>query len=233
MSGFGVPGTDSAVGPSDHSRLRNLTRDDAHPQYALRTSVITVLPPGALLDYAGSTAPTGFLLCDGSDVSRTDYADLFAVIGETFGPGDGSTTFTLPDFQDRTAIGKSGTKALGDTGGSADAIVVSHAHSHNHGSHSHTQNSHNHTQDAHNHDLPEGRDGTLTNPSSFIKMGWSDNSGTATGNTGGTGARTATNQAATATNQSTTPTTDATSAGSSGTNANLPPFLAVNKIIKT
>jgi microcystin-dependent protein len=54
-------------------------------------------PAGTMFAFGGSSAPTGFLLCDGSTVSRTTYAALFAVIGTNFGNGDGSTTFTLPD----------------------------------------------------------------------------------------------------------------------------------------
>lgn len=54
------------------------------------------LPPGVILDYAGGTVPTRFLACDGSAVSRTTYAALFAKIGTTYGAGDGSTTFNLP-----------------------------------------------------------------------------------------------------------------------------------------
>lgn len=54
-----------------------------------------------------NTAPTGWLICDGSAVSRTTYADLFAVIGTTYGAGDSSTTFNLPDFQGRVPAGKS------------------------------------------------------------------------------------------------------------------------------
>ena len=49
--------------------------------------------------------PNGWLLCDGSAVSRTTYADLFDVIGTTYGPGDGSTTFNLPDFQGKGSVG--------------------------------------------------------------------------------------------------------------------------------
>ena len=56
-------------------------------------------PVGTVLWYTGETAPTGYLLCDGSAVSRTDYAALFAVVGTTFGAGDGSTTFALPDLR--------------------------------------------------------------------------------------------------------------------------------------
>lgn len=54
---------------------------------------------GSVLAFAGSSAPAGFLLCDGSAVSRTTYAALFAVVGSTWGSGDGSTTFNVPDFR--------------------------------------------------------------------------------------------------------------------------------------
>lgn len=56
-----------------------------------------LVPAGVMLPYGGTSAPTGFLMCDGSAKNRTTYAALFAIIGETFGAGDGSTTFNLPD----------------------------------------------------------------------------------------------------------------------------------------
>lgn len=63
------------------------------------------IPTGAYLDYAGTTAPSGgWLLCDGSAVSRTTYARLFAQIVTMWGPGDGSTTFNLPDFRGRVMV---------------------------------------------------------------------------------------------------------------------------------
>ena len=74
---------------------------------------------GIVQQFAGSTAPHGWLICDGSAVSRTTYSALFSVIGTTYGTGDGSTTFNLPDLQGRVAIGSSGTYALGATGGEA------------------------------------------------------------------------------------------------------------------
>lgn len=61
---------------------------------------------GTVLPFAGSTAPDGWLLCFGQAVSRTTYAPLFAVIGTTYGTGDGSTTFNLPDLRGRVAAGK-------------------------------------------------------------------------------------------------------------------------------
>jgi len=65
-------------------------------------------PVGAVLPFAGTTAPTNFLVCDGSAVSRTDYANLFALIGESFGQGDNSTTFNIPDLRGRFVRGVDG-----------------------------------------------------------------------------------------------------------------------------
>jgi microcystin-dependent protein len=58
-------------------------------------------PSGAILAFGGSTAPDGWLICDGSTVSRTQYPSLFAAIGVAHGSGDGATTFNLPDYQGR------------------------------------------------------------------------------------------------------------------------------------
>ncbi len=62
-------------------------------------------PVGIISPYGGASAPAGWLLCDGSAVNRTTYAALFAVLGTTYGAGDGSTTFNLPDMQGRVPIG--------------------------------------------------------------------------------------------------------------------------------
>lgn len=85
------------------------------------------VPPGLLTMYIANTAPTGWLICDGSAVSRITYADLFAVISTTYGAGDGSLTFNLPDLRQRFPLGKaaSGTgSSLASSGGAID-----HAHS--------------------------------------------------------------------------------------------------------
>lgn len=63
------------------------------------TAIYADSPIGAIVPYGGDTAPTGYLLCDGNAVSRTTYSDLYAVIGTKYGPGDGSTTFNLPDAE--------------------------------------------------------------------------------------------------------------------------------------
>lgn len=64
------------------------------------------VPHGIIFPYGGSSAPTGFLECDGSAVSREDYADLFTAISTTYGTGDGSTTFNVPDLRGRCPIGE-------------------------------------------------------------------------------------------------------------------------------
>lgn len=63
-------------------------------------------PAGVVLPFAGSTAPTGWLLCFGQAVSRTTYAALFTALGTSYGAGDGSTTFALPDLRGRIPGGK-------------------------------------------------------------------------------------------------------------------------------
>lgn len=70
-----------------------------------------IIKAGMLSPFAGSTAPDGWLICDGSAISRTTYAALFAVIGTTYGKGDGSTTFNIPNFINRTFWGGSGAGA--------------------------------------------------------------------------------------------------------------------------
>ena len=64
-----------------------------------------LVPTGAVLSYAGATAPTGFLISDGSAISRSEYSGLFTAIGTTFGVGDGTTTFNIPDMRGRVPVG--------------------------------------------------------------------------------------------------------------------------------
>lgn len=80
--------------------------------YWLRILTTADLPTGEIKILTSSTIPEGFLLCNGSAVSRTTYANLFAVIGTRYGAGDGSTTFNIPDLRDRYIIGAN-TNALG------------------------------------------------------------------------------------------------------------------------
>lgn len=80
------------------------------------------LPVGSIIAFAGSNAPEGYLMCDGSNISRTANNDLFNVIGTTYGQGDGSTTFGIPNIKGRVLVGLDSTQTefdtLGETGGS-------------------------------------------------------------------------------------------------------------------
>ena len=84
---------------------------------------VPVLPTGSVIPFAGKTAPTGWLLCQGQAVSRTTYAQLFSVIGTTFGSGDGSTTFNLPDLRGRVAVGVDSDANLGTRAGTKGAAI--------------------------------------------------------------------------------------------------------------
>tara|TARA_R100000231_G_scaffold44612_1_gene38636 strand:+ start:7380 stop:7970 length:591 start_codon:yes stop_codon:yes gene_type:complete len=79
---------------------------------------------GIIVPWSKDAVPSGFLLCDGSNVSRSTYADLFAVVATTYGSGDGSSTFGLPDLQNNCVVGRSNNKALAATGG-AETVAAS------------------------------------------------------------------------------------------------------------
>ena len=81
----------------------------------VQNAIAKLVPTGVILPYGGVSAPTGFLLCDGSAVSRTTYSNLFTVIGTRFGAGNGSSTFNVPKLNDNrflrgVASGSIGTK---------------------------------------------------------------------------------------------------------------------------
>jgi microcystin-dependent protein len=87
---------------------------------------------GLVIEYGGASAPAGWLICDGAVLDTTTYSDLFAIIGYSFG-GAGAN-FSLPDLRDTLPLGKSGTKALGSTGGASTRTLNSsempgHTHS--------------------------------------------------------------------------------------------------------
>jgi microcystin-dependent protein len=161
------------------------------------------VPTGGLMMWPTVTPPAGFLLCNGSAVSRITYAALFAILGSTFGNGDGINTFNLPDYRNRTAVGAGSLYAAGDSGGSKDAVVVSHTHNLSGGSVS----------------------GTFVTAISTTRV---------TVDSAVEGAfATPINNVTTATASPTYASPTVQSAGSSGTDANLPPYLAIYYIIKT
>ena len=98
-------------------------------QVATTAFVASAIPTGVINMWGTATAPSGWLLCAGAAVSRSTYATLFAVIGTTFGVGDGSTTFNLPNYTNRMPYGTT----LAATGGSATTTLItanlpSHTH---------------------------------------------------------------------------------------------------------
>ena len=75
------------------------------------------IPTATVVPWTDSSVPSGFLECNGAAVSRSTYSALFAIIGTTYGAGDGSSTFNVPDLQDKLALSKSNNKTLASTGG--------------------------------------------------------------------------------------------------------------------
>lgn len=193
--------------------------------WLLVNPTVSGVEPGMIFDYAGSTAPTGYLLCYGQDVSRTTYAALFAVLSTTFGVGDGSTTFTLPDYRGRVAAGKDdmgGSSAnrltnqtggldgdtLGATGGSeTHTLTEAQLASHTHTGTTDSDGGHTHTYDK----IANSRGGEGGN------AGYANYEFTSTA-TGGTGVHSHAFTTA--------------SAGSGSAHNNVQPTIILNKIIK-
>jgi microcystin-dependent protein len=156
------------------------------------------IPTGGLMMWPTASPPTGYLLCNGSAVSRTNFAALFAVIGTTFGVGDNSTTFNLPNYTNRVPVGAGGLYAAAATGGSKDAVVVSHTHT-----------------------------ATVTDP------GHSHQTGSTTSDTGFGSVRSIGTSGVATSTATTGISVGISTTGSSGTDANMPPYLAIFYIIKT
>lgn len=85
-------------------------------QNTANNAVTSGVPAGTIITYAGNKAPTGYLVCDGSAVSRDTYANLFAAIGTIYGAGNGSSTFNLPDMTARFLEGTTGGPTYVDAG---------------------------------------------------------------------------------------------------------------------
>lgn len=165
---------------------------------------ISVPPTASISMYGGTSAPTGWLLCNGAAVSRSTYADLFAVVGTTYGAGDGSSTFNLPDLRDRFAVGSGTTYSAGATGGAATHTLSTAEMP----AHTHTATS---TDSGHTHNFAVGNNADIDND-----VGTSSGSGSTDTTASGTA----------------NITTTIASTGGGGAHNNLPPYIGLAFIIK-
>ena len=116
------------------------------------------LPAGSIMAWGGATAPTNWLLADGSAISRTTYASLFAAIGTQYGVGDGSTTFNLPNLKGRAVVGLDSSQTefniLGEIGGAkTHTLLTSEMPSHTHTTPAHTHTGSTSTNGDHSHNI--------------------------------------------------------------------------------
>jgi len=133
--------------------------------------------PGIISQFAGSTAPAGYLLCQGQEIAISAYPDLHAVLGTTYGAltngsgGAGTTHFRLPNLQGRIPVGRDASQTefdvLGETGGAKTHTLTTAEMP----SHTHNQNSHNHDQNAHNHGASSGDAGSHAHTASTNTAG--------------------------------------------------------------
>lgn len=200
----------------------------------------TRVPSGSMTMFAGDNAPSGWLICDGSAIDRTTYADLFSILGTKYGLGNGTTTFNLPDLQNRFPVGRGPapwSDILNEKGGSKDLIVVSHTHSTP--NHTHSASGSAGTEPAHQLDVRNKKDGGYLFQFASLAAGGSNASpgqlNYDDGNAGFAGKWAVDTPAhshsiGVTVNSGGAATTG--SAGGSGTDANLPPFIVVNFIIK-
>ena len=225
----------------------------------ISSSATITIPADVISQYAGETATSGYLLCDGSDVSRTTYAALFAVIGTTYGSGNGSTTFNLPDLRQRVPVGKysSGTFATLGVKGGAENITLSitnlpsHTHDVNPSSFtSASEGAHTHTVDppstststdgSHTHTYVDEHENSREQVDYPDETWVSDVQTSETKNTGAAGNHYHTvniaefNSGAGSVHSHTidVPNTTSTSVGSGTSFSNVQPFIVLNYIIK-
>ena len=135
-----------------------------------------------------ATPPSGWLICDGTAVNRITYADLFALIGEDWGVGDGVNTFNLPNFVNFSPMGAGSTVAKAASAGATTHSHTGPSHTHTGPSHTHAGPSHTHTGPSHTHSVPAHYHGMGTGADINITSSGTHNHGVHTKNTlGGTG----------------------------------------------
>jgi microcystin-dependent protein len=204
--------------------------------YNTEWKTLLLTPAGVISQFAGSTAPTGYLLCTGQSVSTTTFADLFAVIGYTYG-GSGSS-FTIPNLQGRIPVGRDAAQTefdvLGEAGGAKTHTLTTAqmpSHTHTTPNHSHTFSATTNSTGSHGHNFIIQNPGSVAGPNNAVLMSALNNQYTNGGQTGGTQDAGAHTHTVSGTTSNSSPTTNST--GSGGAHNNLQPYIVLNYIIKT
>jgi microcystin-dependent protein len=141
--------SNTSIGSVSATEIGYLDGVTSNVQAQINTTLEYVAPTGSIIIWSTNTPPSNWLLCNGATVSRTTYATLFSVIGTTYGAGDGSTTFVVPNLMGRVPVGRDANQTefdtLAETGGAKTvtlAITNLPAHTHtgttNSDTHSHT-----------------------------------------------------------------------------------------------
>lgn len=133
------------------NELSAALNDDPNFATTVANALAALVPAGTISQTARATAPSGYLLCDGSAVSRTTYSALFNAIGTAYGAGDGSTTFNIPNLRGKVPVGYDPSQiefdALGETGGAKTHTLSSNEmpnHTHSFSGTTSTNGNHNH-----------------------------------------------------------------------------------------
>jgi microcystin-dependent protein len=229
------------------NELSSALNDDPNFSTTVANALAALVPSGTVSQTARATAPTGYLLCDGSAVSRTTYASLFDAIGTAYGVGDNSTTFNIPNLKGRVPVGRDSAQTEFDTLGETSGAKTVSLSANNIPSHNHTGTTNAETQE-HTHsgstggisaNHTHGIGFSVTNPES----GWGISGGSAgyvisgnaqTGTVSADHGHSFTTGGRSATHNHTFTTSSVGGDGSGGVVAvnNLQPYVVLNYMIK-
>jgi microcystin-dependent protein len=150
LTGKTISGASNTFSAIPEAAVTSLTSDlaalavaDSAEVTNRNAAILVATPLGMVVPFAGAAAPTGWLLCDGSAVSRTTYAGLFSVVSTAYGAGNGSTTFNVPNLKGKVVVGRDSAQTefdtLGETGGEkthtlTESEIPAHDHALEHAS---------------------------------------------------------------------------------------------------